>query len=324
MTVVARTVPVAFLCHGSEDKDLARQLATDLRSRGIDVFFDEWEIGPGDSIRQKIDGGLGRCTHFLALLTATSLTKAWVNAEIDAGFVRKVEGSAMFIPLRAGLAPNQLPPLLRGLHSPTIDDYSVSLPRLVSALHGISLRPLLGPPPAPLVNHTRWGNLSPAGEAIVRLMVEHSQRGRKMDPQISPDYLHQAGLSDYDIQDAVDELETRTLIGRLSGLGCGDLGFFAIYPEEELFIRFDKLMHPWDASQDALRLATDLVNGDDEFLDIPKIAAAYGWSPRRMNPALAFLDSRSLGQGLRAIDRDYSVVALRRTPATRRFVRDHS
>ncbi len=106
MTVVSVTgaIPVAFLCHGSEDKSLARQLAIDLRSHGIDVFFDEWGIGPGDSIRRKIDGGLGRCTHILALLTTRSLNKAWVNTEMDAGFVRAAEGSAKFIPLRAGLA----------------------------------------------------------------------------------------------------------------------------------------------------------------------------------------------------------------------------
>lgn len=316
--------PVASLRHASEDKELGRQLARDLLAHGIEVFFDEWAIGPGDSICQRIDQGLGRCTHFIALLTPASLSKPWVNAEMDAAFVRKVEGHARFIPLRADLAASQLPPLLRALHSPTLDDYAANLPRLVSAIHGISERPPLGLPPKPVVNRTPGLGLSPAAEAIVRLMVTMSQQGRRMDPQLSPEHLHQAGLSDDDIQDGVDELKSAGLIDQLSGIGCGPLGFFLIYPEEELFIRFDTLIHPWDVPQDALRIAADMVNGVSDFLDIPNTAQAYGWTPRRMNPALSFLDSRGFGQASRAMDPVFSVVALCRTPATRRFVRDNS
>ena len=61
-----RDTPVAFLCHGSEDKATVRRLAEDLLAAGIDVFFDEWEIRSGDSLRRKIDDGLGRCTHFIS------------------------------------------------------------------------------------------------------------------------------------------------------------------------------------------------------------------------------------------------------------------
>ena len=52
----------AFICHASEDKDLARRIATDLHRSGIDTFFDEWEISAGDSLRRKIDEGLAACT----------------------------------------------------------------------------------------------------------------------------------------------------------------------------------------------------------------------------------------------------------------------
>jgi hypothetical protein len=237
---------------------------------------------------------------------------------MDAAFLLKVEGSARFIPLRAGLSADQLPPLLRALHSPTIDDYPASLPVLVSAIHGISQRPPLGVPPRPVVNRTLGLGLSPAAEIVVRLMVAESKQGRKFDPQISIDDLRSAGLADDDIEDAVDELGI-ALIGR-----SNEIGSRIIYAQEELFIRFDSLIHPWDAEQDALRIAASMLNDGGDFLDIPKTAEAYGWTPRRMNPALSFLDSRGLGQALRAMDPNYSVVALRRTPATRRFVRDNS
>jgi hypothetical protein len=66
-------VPQAFLCYASEDKDLARRIAADLLKAGIDTFFDDWEIGAGQSLRRKIDDGIASCTHFVVLLTPKSL-----------------------------------------------------------------------------------------------------------------------------------------------------------------------------------------------------------------------------------------------------------
>src|SRR3546814_13021956 len=80
-----------YLAHASEDKALARPLAEGLMARGIDVWYDNWEIGFGDSLRRKMEEGLGDCTHFVVLLTATSIGKAWVNEEIDAGLMKAVE-----------------------------------------------------------------------------------------------------------------------------------------------------------------------------------------------------------------------------------------
>lgn len=45
--------PKAFISHSSVDKEIAEQLATDLLSKGIDAWFDKWEIIPGDSLRLK-------------------------------------------------------------------------------------------------------------------------------------------------------------------------------------------------------------------------------------------------------------------------------
>src|SRR5712671_2341181 len=79
--------PRVFLSHAHKDRDLARRLAFDLTANGIETFFDEWEIGLGDSIPQKLMEGLGQCTHFLVLLTPISISQPWVNFEIDAGLV---------------------------------------------------------------------------------------------------------------------------------------------------------------------------------------------------------------------------------------------
>ena len=51
-----------FISHASEDKEpFVRQFASILRDLGIDVWYDEYEIKPGMSIRESVDRGLVSC-----------------------------------------------------------------------------------------------------------------------------------------------------------------------------------------------------------------------------------------------------------------------
>ena len=68
----------------------------------------------------------------------------------------------------------------------------------------------------------------------------------------------------------------------------------SIVPLLELFVTFEKHFKEWDAGTDALRVAADFVN-DPSFPGEPdQIAERYGWEPRRLNPALAYLINRKL------------------------------
>ena len=49
--------PVVFCSHRSVDKPRVREVARTLREAGIDAWFDEWEIKPGDDIVTKIVRG---------------------------------------------------------------------------------------------------------------------------------------------------------------------------------------------------------------------------------------------------------------------------
>lgn len=49
-----------FLSHSAKDKEVVRPLAERLRKDGVKVWFDEWEIRPGDSEAAKIEEGQER------------------------------------------------------------------------------------------------------------------------------------------------------------------------------------------------------------------------------------------------------------------------
>lgn len=318
------SIPVAFLCHASEDKETVRRLAADLMAAGIDVFFDEWEIRSGDSLRRKIDDGLGKCTHFIAVLSPVSIQKPWVNAEMDAAFVRKMDSEVTFIALRLGLGVERLPPLLKGSHSPALNQYDQDVQSLISDIHGISRKPPLGPAPRPVQARSGGMGLSPAAETIVKLMLERSVHAESLDPQLEGDTIREAtGLIDDDIEDAADELEGQGFVRKYVFVGSGTLGFSFLAPKGELFARFDQYVKSWDPSVDAVTLASKLLESDDGAISVQDVARELGWEPRRMNPAIHYLITRRLvDRSAELGSHPWVTVWLRKSATTRRFVRD--
>jgi hypothetical protein len=75
-----------FISHASEDKNnFVQPLALALIARGVSVWYDEYEIQVGDSIRQKIDEGLARSQYGLVVLSPDFFlkTKTWPRRELD-------------------------------------------------------------------------------------------------------------------------------------------------------------------------------------------------------------------------------------------------
>src|SRR5881397_3888607 len=75
-----------FLSHSSKDKDVVRKLAERLRSDGLRVWFDEWELRPGDSIPVKIEQGLEQSRILLLCMSANAFGSDW--AQLEAGTFR--------------------------------------------------------------------------------------------------------------------------------------------------------------------------------------------------------------------------------------------
>ncbi len=320
------STPCVFLSHASEDKELARRIAGDFQRQGINTFLDEWEIGPGDSLREKIDASLEQCTHFVVLITSCSIQKRWVTAEINAGFVQKVSGECKFIPLRHDYPAEHLPPLLRSLYSPSLEDYGRNINTLINNIHGITRKPPLGIKPQ-IIRQSSQGaiGLSATAEAIARLMIEQSEHGNSFDPEIEVvDIRQKTGLDDDDIVDGVDELVGRGLVRKKVFMGCGPIGFGSVISEAALFVALDKYFKDWDPAVDALRIAADLVNGAVEGI-VSAIADEYDWLPRRMNPAVNYLVERDVvNAGETTGTHPWCYRWISKKDNTRRFVRDRS
>jgi hypothetical protein len=314
VTFRERPPPKAFLSYAMENRRLAEAIAKELQANGIDTWWAEWEIGAGESLRQRIDEGLERCTHFIVLLTKESIAKAWVNQEMDAGLVRKLQSKCTFIPIRCGLPASDLPPLLSGLMSPELNESAFDLKQLISDIYGLTRKPPLGD--APITASTISTGYSKAATTAARYFVENSPNGLFGDIQSSvSDLMSHTGLSENDAKDAIHEL------GSLVHSMHLDIGT----PTDELYVRFDSYWKDWDPKDDALKLAADLMN-DKSFPRAPKaISAFYNWPPRRLNPAMAFLVNRELVRAMKGLGGGaFSVQFLDPTDDTRRFVSSRS
>ena len=84
-------VPKAFLSYSSKDSAFVSKLATDLRTAGIGVWFDQWEIHVGESIIEKIQQGINENDFLIVVLSPRSVESPWVKRELNAATVSEIE-----------------------------------------------------------------------------------------------------------------------------------------------------------------------------------------------------------------------------------------
>lgn len=89
-----------FISHASEDKDdLVRSLAHALRAGGLSVWYDEFELRIGDSLRRKIDRGLASSRFGIVVLSKSFFGKGWTEYELDGLVTRAVTGDQILLPV---------------------------------------------------------------------------------------------------------------------------------------------------------------------------------------------------------------------------------
>ncbi len=104
-----------FVSHATEDKDFASPLAHQLRSAGLRVWFDEFELGIGDSLNEKINYGLSRSRYGVVVISPTFFRKHWTQLEMNGFVARQTAGNRVILPIWHRITKNEIieqaPPL---------------------------------------------------------------------------------------------------------------------------------------------------------------------------------------------------------------------
>lgn len=89
-----------FVSHATEDKDaVVRPLALALQDRGLSVWFDEFELRIGDSLRRKIDAGISRSRFGIVVLSKAFFAKGWPQYELDGLVTMSVSNRQVLLPI---------------------------------------------------------------------------------------------------------------------------------------------------------------------------------------------------------------------------------
>src|SRR5580693_1169879 len=90
----------AFISHASEDKeDFVRALAAKLREEGLRIWYDEFTLTVGDSLRRSIDRGLANSRFGIVVISRSFLQKEWPQKELDGLVAREIGGVKVILPV---------------------------------------------------------------------------------------------------------------------------------------------------------------------------------------------------------------------------------
>ncbi len=129
-STVDASKPRVFLSYRSRNLAFAERVARSLKRRGAYVWFDAWNVLPGDSIPQVINQGLVWATHLVILIDDTFHASNWTNMELDSFLYGYLAG------------PDQLPGHVKEVARPIIPVYmenakKSSLPLAIQRLRGV-------------------------------------------------------------------------------------------------------------------------------------------------------------------------------------------
>lgn len=100
----ASTAYDAFISHASEDKrQLVRPLAEELAGRGVRIWYDEFTLKVGDSLRQSIDKGLTSSRFGIVVLSSSFFSKDWPQYELDSLVAKQGIGYKVVLPVWHGV-----------------------------------------------------------------------------------------------------------------------------------------------------------------------------------------------------------------------------
>jgi hypothetical protein len=295
--LMSETVPNVFISHSSADKDSVEVLARELAQNGVEPWYAGWEIGPGDSIVQKINEGLESCDAFIIVVSKNSVRSKWVREELNSAVVERIERQAVIIPVRLDDSP--VPPINNHLRWVELHPLEERIQELVKAIFGVSDKPPVGKAP----DYVRWASeradtaiegLTPEASAILRHLVLEGG----LDVQRSSQELSETlRLSNLEVEDSLDELEGLGLVRNLGGTTIS-----VVVPQATAWLYLDEEELGFDLQRDMLTVARSIAG--HEKVDTATLEADTGLPQERIDVAALILQ-------------DYDIVHLEAPPIGR-------
>lgn len=107
-----------FVSHASEDKEeFVKPLVEALQGAGYKVWYDEFTLKVGDSLRRSIDNGLKNSRYGIVVFSNAFFAKNWTQYELDGLVTREMEGHKVILPIWHMVSKNQVQN-----YSPTLAD----------------------------------------------------------------------------------------------------------------------------------------------------------------------------------------------------------
>lgn len=98
-----------FVSHASEDKDeFVRDFVKCLQENGVNVWYDEFTLRVGDSLRRSIDNGLKNSRYGIVVLSEAFFKKEWPQRELDGLFTREINGEKVILPIWHKISKNEV------------------------------------------------------------------------------------------------------------------------------------------------------------------------------------------------------------------------
>lgn len=98
-----------FISHASEDKDdIVRELANALQNEGLKVWYDEFVLKIGDSLRKNIDAGLINSKYGIVIISPNFIKKNWPEYELNGMIAKEMNGHKVVLPIWHKVTKNEV------------------------------------------------------------------------------------------------------------------------------------------------------------------------------------------------------------------------
>jgi hypothetical protein len=120
---------------------VVRPLVYALQSEGLTVWYDEFEMKIGDSLRRKIDKGLVNSKFGIVVLSKDFIKKGWTNYELDGIISKAVTGEQVVLPIWHNItkkevidfSPSLADKLARNTASYTVEEIATEIAELINS-----------------------------------------------------------------------------------------------------------------------------------------------------------------------------------------------